>query len=449
MESREKIYDLLNSSLKTSTADETEIILSDYRLISIRFANNTITQNLDETGARVSVRSIVGKKQARFETNSFSADALNTAIKNATELARIMPEDKDLVNLPSNFSYQQVNSFDKELAAIEPDQCVNMVKNVIELAKKNGVQAAGTLEVSVGPNANWGFYPPSAICNSQGLFAYHINTDINFSVTCKKENGSGYASKGSHFLKDINVEEITKKSIDKGISSQNPKPLGPGRYKCLLEPLATSELVMWIASAFNALRYMEERTFLTGKLGKKIGGDNITLLDDPYNSNQLGTPFDMEGVPKKKLTLIDKGQVKELLHDSYTAKKMNTESNGRSYEMPNIWGPIPSNVVMEGGTLEPNDLLSKLDKGVLITRFWYSNYVDPRQGILTGMTRDGVFWVEDGKIKHPVTNFRFNCNLEEFLNNVAILSKPVLIDTNTFVPAVIVNNFNLESSTEF
>jgi predicted Zn-dependent protease len=449
MASKEQVYDHLSAAIKSSKADETEILFSDYRLISIRFANNTIHQNVDETGIRASLRSIIGRKQARFETNSFTAESLSSAVDNALKIAKVMPDDNDLLPLPPKAEYKSVNSFDDQAARLEPDQCVEMVRKAISMALSSGVEAAGTLNVSVGPSASWGFVPPNAVANSRGLFGFHSNTEVDFSLTCKKGNGSGYAKRASHFLKDVSVEKLTDTAIQKAINSQNPRPLAPGRYRCLLEPLAVSELTYWIAMAFNALRYLEERTFIAGKLERKIGADNVTLLDDPYNPVLEGRPFDHEGVPSKRITLIEKGVARELLHDRRTAVKFKTESNGRSFDMPNAFGPIPSCVVMEGGSIEADQMIKSLDTGVLITRFWYTNYVDPRKGILTGMTRDGTFWVENGRIKHPVTNFRFNCNLEEFLNSISLLSKPVLVDPSSLAPAAIVENFNLESSTEF
>jgi len=234
--------------------------------------------------------------------------------------------------------------------------------------------------------------------------------------------------------------------VDKALAGRDPKALPPGKYTVILEP-AAMDLVSFMLSGFNALAVDEGRSFLTGKVGEKIVGDNITMASDPYHPLHQGRPYDGDGVPTEQVTLVENGTAKNLVYDRLTAKKHGVEPTGHGGGGRNAYGAYPSYMVMEGGNATLEDMIASTDKGILVTRFWYMRMVDPMKVIVTGMTRDGTFWIENGKIAYGIKNFRFNESVLEMLGNVDMMSEPVL-SGGAVVPAIKVRDFNFTSGTD-
>ncbi len=228
----------------------------------------------------------------------------------------------------------------------------------------------------------------------------------------------------------------------------DPKAIEPGRYTVILEPAAVGDLCYFLAEGFNAQQVDEGRSFLSGKVGETVFGQNIDIDDDPYHPLIQGRPFDGEGVPTKKVSLVEKGVVKGLVYDRKTAAKLGKEPTGHGLPVPNVEGAHPSSISMKGGTSSIEEMIKSTKKGILVTRLWYNRLVDPMKLIITGMTRDGTFWVEDGKISHGIKNLRYNQSLIELLNHVDAAT-PQERMWGYAVPGILAREFNFTSVTLF
>jgi predicted Zn-dependent protease len=291
------------------------------------------------------------------------------------------------------------------------------------------------------------------MANSKGLFASYEQTRAEFSVTILEEDSSGWAKSTSYDIREIDPESLAESASQKAANSRNPRELEPGHYTTILEPAAVLDLVGFLFYDFAGTAVFDKRSCLTGRLGKKLFGANITLWDDVYHPLQLGQPFDGEGVPRQKVLLVDRGVPKNLVYSRAIAKKMKTRPTGHGFTLPNEHGEAPMNLVWGGGDKSVGEMVASTERGVLVTRLWYIREVDPYNKILTGMTRDGTFLVEDGRVTGGIRNFRFNQGVIEMLSNVEMLGPPVRSSGeesfDMVVPAMKVRNFHFSEVTKF
>jgi predicted Zn-dependent protease len=246
---------------------------------------------------------------------------------------------------------------------------------------------------------------------------------------------------------------MADRAARKALESREPGEIAPGKYQVILEPAAVLDLLGFLFFDFGGLAIHEQRSCLTGRLGQKLFGDNINVRDDVYHPLQAGAPFDGEGMPRQRVTLVEKGVAKNVVYARQTAQKMGTEPTGHGFPLPNEYGEAPMNIVMEGGRASIEEMVGSTDRGLLVTRLWYIREVDPFQKILTGMTRDGTFWIENGEIRHGVRNFRFNQSVIEMLSNVEMMGPAQRTageeSFEMVVPAMKVRDFNFSSLTKF
>jgi predicted Zn-dependent protease len=272
------------------------------------------------------------------------------------------------------------------------------------------------------------------------------------------ETGSSRVEAGARDVRNIDCEEIARRAVSKAKLAQNPIKIEPGKYEVILEELAVSELVQWLGYiGFNAMRYQEGRSPFCGKLGKKVMSSNITIWDDGLEKGGCPFPFDLEGVSKRKVMLVENGIIKGLVYDYTTAKKENKESTGHASGMPTS-GPMPFHLFMEGGDSTIEDMIGSTKKGILVTRLWYINIIDPMTLTITGTTRDGTFLIEEGKIVKAVKNLRFTQSILEAFSKVSELSTPIFIASSenygipflfgAKVPAVKIKEWNFTGVTE-
>ena len=267
----------------------------------------------------------------------------------------------------------------------------------------------------------------TVIANSNGLFAYNRSTSAIINTTIIGNSGSGRAEMGARDVTRINYNKLAESAVKKAKLAQNPIKIEVGNYDVVLEELAVTELLLFLSYlGFNGLRYQEGRSPFSGKLGQKMMGENITIWDDGLDTSGCPFPFDFEGVPKQKLLLVENGVVKSVVYDHTTAKKENRESTGHS-SGSSLYGPIPLHLFMKGSNASVEDLIGSTKKGILVTRFWYTNIIDPMSLTITGMTRDGTFLIEDGKVTKPVMNLRFTQSILEALSKVKAFSTPILV----------------------
>ena len=427
-----------------SEADETEIEIDSTTDALTRFANNTIHQNVAERTISISVRAVVDGRTARALTNKTDEESLRRVAAAAATLARHQPENPDLLPMLGPQEYRKSARFFASTAAENPQDRARAVTRVCKMAEKRKQTAAGIF--SSGSMQ-------ATLANSKGLFARHQQTRAEFSVTILEENSSGWAKSNSPDIGEIDPDALAESASRKCADSRKPRELEPGHYTAILEPPAVLDLVGFLFYDFAGTAVLDKRSCLTGRMGKKIFGENITLWDDVYHPLQLGAPYDGEGLPRQKVLLVDRGVPKNLVYSRATAKKMKTKPTGHGFTLPNEYGEAPMNLVFSGGDKSVDDMVRSTERGILVTRLWYIREVDPYEKILTGMTRDGTFLVENGRVAGGIRNFRFNQSMIEMLSNVEMLGAVVRAageeSFEMVVPAMKVRNFHFSEVTKF
>jgi PmbA protein len=441
---RQHAADVFEKVLKYSSADETEAIISSTAYSLTRFANNTIHQNVAEEGGSLSVRVVVDRRTARASTNKFDQAAIRQTCEAAIALARLQPPDPELLPMPGPQTFRAVQRFHKQTARLTPQARAEAVRKVIARAEKDGLTAAGVF--SSGAFAG-------GLFNSRGLGAFHEETISEFSVTMLGESSSGWAKKTSPDCCELEPAALAERAAHKALESREPREIAPGKYTVILEPAAVLDLLGYLFSDFGGLAVHEKRSSLTGRVGQRLFGANISVRDDVYYPLQAGAPFDGEGVPRQQVTLVEQGVVKRVVYARQTAHKVGAEPTGHGFPLPNEMGEAPLNIVMEGGESSVEEMVRSTERGLLVTRLWYIREVDPYQKILTGMTRDGTFWIEDGKVQYGVKNLRFNQSAIEMLNEVEMMGPPERTageeSFEMVVPAMKVREFSFSSLTKF
>jgi len=429
---------------KLSRADETEVEITSESSALTRFANNTIHQNVAESTLSISVRAVVDGRTARASTNKTDEESLRRVVEAAASLARNEPENHHLLPMLRAQKYQKVARFFPATAAATPQDRARAVARVCKMAEKSKQTAAGIFSSGSAQ---------SMLANSKGLFARHEQTRAEFSVTILEENSSGWAKSNSLDIRQIHPDALAESASRKAASSRQPRELPPGHYTAILEPPAVLDLVGFLFYDFAGTAVLDKRSCLTGRMGKKIFGENITIWDDAYHPLQAGAPYDGEGVPRQKVLLVDRGAPKNLVYARSTAKKMKAKPTGHGFSLPNEYGEAPMNLVFAGGDRSVDEMVRSTERGILVTRLWYIREVDPYEKVLTGMTRDGTFLVENGRVAGGIRNFRFNQSIIEMLAHVEMLGPAVRAageeSFEMVVPAMKVRDFHFSEVTKF
>jgi len=425
-------------------ADQTEVQIDETIDALTRFANNAIHQNVAEHGMTVSIRTVVDGRTARATTNRLDEDALFAAVKSSLQLAHSQPKIPGLLPMPGKQRYRTVNRFANQTAATTPEDRARVVKQACDLAIRNGQVAAGIF--STGQSQ-------LTLANSQGLFAAHRQTHAEFSITMQDEGAASWAKANAGNVRDFDPQKLAARASEKASMAKDARELAPGKYTVILEPAAVLDLVGFLFYDFAATAVADQRSCLLKRMGKVLFGKNISITDDVYHPQQLGAPFDGEGIPRQPVKLVEGGVPRNLVYSRASAKKARKKPTGHGFALPNEYGEAPMNLVFGGGDSSIEKMIASTDRGLLVTRVWYIREVDPYEKIMTGMTRDGLFLVENGKVASAVRNFRFNQSLIELLQNVQAMS-PASRTTaeETFemvVPAMKVTNFHLTEPTKF
>ncbi len=430
--------------LKLSDADETEVEIEAGADALTRFANNTIHQNVAEQSLNVSVRTVFDGRTARATTNKTDDESLRRVVAASATLARSQPKNPDLLPMPGKQKYAKVERYFASTAAATPVDRAHAVARVCAHAAKNSLTSAGIL--STGASA-------MALANSRGLWAMHRQTRAEFSVTMMDNDSSGWAKANSPDLRSLDPEALAASASQKATASRNPREVEPGRWTVILEPAAVLDLVGFLFYDFAGTAVLDQRSCFNKRMGKKLMGENVTIRDDVTHPLQSGPPFDGEGLPKQKVLLVDRGVPKNLVYARSTAKKMKAKPTGHGLPLPNEAGEAPFNLVFDGGKSSIDEMVASTDHGILLTRLWYIREVEPYEKVLTGMTRDGSFLVENGRIVSGIRNFRFNQGILEMLSNVEQMSPAVRAageeSFEMVVPAMKVRNFHFSEVTKF
>jgi PmbA protein len=442
--SEAELRQLAQRILRFSEADETEVEIDAGADALTRFANNTIHQSVAERNLSVSVRTVVDGRTARATTNKIDDESLRRVVATSLTLARSQPRNPDLLPMPGKQKYPQVERYFSGTAGTTPQERALAVAQVVKDAALKDQTAAGIF--ATGSSV-------MALANSNGLFASHRQTRAEFSVTMLENDSSGWAKANAPDVRQLRPEELGASASDKAALSRAPREVETGRWTVILEPSAVLDLVGFLFYDFAGTAVLDQRSCFNKRIGKKVMGDNVTIWDDVTHPLQSGPAFDGEGMPRQPVLLVDRGVVRNLVYSRATAEKIKTKSTGHGFSLPNEYGEAPHNLVFGGGQSSLPEMVSTTERGILVTRLWYIRDVDPYEKVLTGMTRDGTFLVEDGRVVAGLRNFRFNQNILEMLSNVERLSPVVRAageeSFEMVVPAMKVRGFHFTEVTKF
>jgi PmbA protein len=452
-----KLKDLTGKVLSASSADQTEVVIISGEQNLTRFANNEIHQNVNETNAQVRVRAVVGQRFGVTSGNDISDEGLRRLVQKAVEVTKLSPENPDFKGLPgptealdSRWRYTAVTGFDEATANATPDTRARGVREICRQALAARLVAAGKFETGASE---------LVVANSLGTLAYYPYTEAGITTVIMGEDSSGYAARLAWRMGDLDATALGAEALDKASRGRNPKPLEPGDYPVVLEEYAVADLIEMLAyMGLGALSVQEERSFMAGKFGQRIMHPSVSIWDNGLDPAGNPMPFDYEGVPKQRVDLIQAGVAKAVVYDSYTAGREEGAANtGHALPAPNTFGPFPSNLFMAPGDSPRQQLVENLERGLWITRFWYTRPVHRRQTIVTGMTRDGTFLIEGGQVIRPIRQLRFTQSYVEALNTVEAISRETRLVPGQLgggsmayrVPALRLGQFAFTSATQF
>ena len=440
---RDQAKALADRILAMSQADETRVNIVSAWMGNTRFADSSITTSGGTLNVEVRVTVTIGRRRASATTNTLDDASLKRAVELAASLARLSPDDPELMPELGPQNYAPVGAFVERTADLDPEQRNAAIKRAVEAATVAG-KAAGQVFTAGYLEAN---AQAIAVATSKGLFVYHRTTDANFSMTSRTADrtGSGWASGGSRDWNRVDPRSIGRIAAQKAVASRNPEAIPPGLYTAILEPQAVNDLVPLLASALSARSADEGRSAFSksgggNRVGEKVMDERVTLYSDPADPALLAAPFDNEGLPLKRIVWIDKGVLKNLAYTRFWAQKQGKTPTG----VPALAGGI----ALTGGTKSTDEIIAGCERGILVTHFFYIRSLEPRTVLFTGLTRDGVFLVENGKITRALKNFRWNESPLLMLNRLEDIGRAEPVAAESMMPALRIRDFNFASSSD-
>ncbi len=462
---RDQAHDIFDKLRRLSQADEIELLIAGGHSALTRFANNTIHQNVAEEEYHISVRSSFGNRTARASTNKHDNESLRRVVQSSEALAQVQHPDPDLLPMPApeevaaaDCGEATINRYFEDTARLTPQDRAHGVAAMVNVAKKHNLAAAGifsSAEIVEG------------IFNSKGVNAWYEQTLAEVSVSMLDRSSSGWQKANSPDVARLDPVRMAEVAARKAIDSRDPLDLPPGKYTVILEPAAVLDIVGFMFWDFGGSALLEQRSFLNDRIGTQLFGQNITVWDDVYHPLQAGVPFDGEGMRRQRLKLIEGGVVRTATYSRSSAMRMQASEmagkvgavrpTGHGFPLPSEISEAPLNIVFAGPpeaeSQNLEQMIASTDRGILVTRLWYIREVDPYEKILTGMTRDGTFLVENGSVARGVRNFRFNESLLHMLQNVEVMGVPTRScgeeSFDMVVPPMKVREFNFTETTKF
>jgi predicted Zn-dependent protease len=436
--SREQAQALIDRVVKLSKADVIQVNVGGGYTANVRFADNRISTAGSTASATLNIESAFGPKHAVVSTNDFSDAGLERAVRQSEALAKLAPDDPESVPPLGPQQYDNVNTYFDATGNLGPEGRAAAARTAIDLCKAAGdLTAAGYLVTGIGAGA---------VGNNKGMFAYQSGTSANYTLTVRTKDGtgSGWAGADHPDWSKLDVKGVAQRAVDKARLSRNPAAIEPGRYTVILEPQAVGDLVQLLGFALDARSADEGRSPFSKqgggtKIGEKILDERVTLFSDPADPQLLSNVFDVQGLPAHRVAWIEKGILKRLTYSRFWAQKKNQQPDAGT-----------NAVKLEGGSQSIDELIKSTQRGVLVTRLWYLRPVDPRTVLYTGLTRDGTFLIENGKISHSVKNMRFNESPLFMLNNLETLGRAERVagtesGGDVVMPALKVRDFNFTS----
>lgn len=456
--SREDAKKLVDRILAMSKADSIRLNITSGWAGNTRFAGGQVTTSGNTTDTNVTIQSTIGKRRASITTNILDDASLRRSVEMSERLARLSPEDPELMPELGPQQYLTIQNLFASTAGLAPDARVAAANAVIgagEAAWKAAPNASGALFTAGFLDAQAG---ATIVANNKGLFAYQASSNVRLGNTARTPDGtgSGWASAGARDWRKLDPAALGRRAAMKAVQSRSPVGLEPGFYTVVLEPAAAGQLIGQVAGALNARAAEEGRNGFSGKgggtkLGQKVFDERVTFYTDPTDPDNLGDPFDSEGFPTGKNVWIENGVLKQLQYDRYWASKQGVTANsggrGGRGGSGGGGGGGGGGVRMKPGTKTLDELIAGTRRGVICTHFFYTNTLDPKSMLLTGLTRDGTFLIENGRIVRPVKNFRFNQSVMQMLNSIEEIGKPGPGEGGG-APPMRVTDFNFASITE-
>lgn len=439
--SREDAQALLQRIIGFSKAERVQVSVNSGQTANTRFAANQLSTSGSVANTSVVIQSWFGAKHAITTTNDLSDESLKRAVASSESLARLAPDDPEDMPLLGPQTYVPVNAYFDNTADLSAADRARAAMSALEVTRAAGdLQAAGF--ITTGASA-------SALANSAGLFAYHRNTSSNYTLTVRTADGTGSGWGGADHpdWSQLDFKAVSERAIAKARASRNPVAIEPGRYTVILEPQAVGDLVQLMIFYGDARSADEGRSPFVKegggtKVGDKILDDRVSIVSDPQDPQLLGQPWDGDGLPLSRQVWIDQGVLRQLSYSRYWAKKQGKTPTGGA-----------NSLKMAGGTTSLDQMIGSTERGVLLTRLWYLREVDPRTILYTGLTRDGTFLIENGKITKALRNFRFNESPLFILNNLDALGRAERLagteaGGDVVMPAIKVRDFNFTSLSE-
>ncbi len=438
--SRDEARTLAERALSISTAEQARVNLDSGSEGNTRFAVNEISTAGDVTNATLTMTSAFGKKVASATTNRFDDDALRRVVETSERLARLVPEDPEYLGELSPAAVPQRNAVVESTANVEPAARASAIALVTGPAAERDVISTGFLIHSTGSNA---------VMTSKGHFAYDAASNANFTTTVRTRDGtgSGWAGKGFFDWTELNAGELADRAIDKAVRSREPRAVEPGKWVTILEPTAVANMVGLMMGSLSARSADEGRSFFAkpgggNRIGERFVDERVNILSDPTDPRLFSSPFNGEGLPNRRMTWVEGGVLRNLIYDRFWAQRQNREPTG-----------FVAGYFMQGGSATVDDMIRSTERGLLVTRFWYIRGVDPRTILFTGLSRDGTFLIENGRVSHPVKNLRWNESPILMLNNIEMMGTPVRVSPSessdlssaVWVPPLKVRDFTFTS----
>ena len=434
---KERCLELLEAALSASECDQAEAILYQTRSSLTRFAESQIHQNVAEVDAAISVRAVAGKRIGTARTNQLTPEEARAAARRALDLARVAAEDKQFVSLPGPRPIPEARKHAEATAASTPEERAKAARAMVEVAEGQGCRASGSVMAEASE---------VAVANSLGVRAYAPVTVASMVLVVSDDESSGYADWRGIDISQLDAAASAEVAARKCVEGRGAESITPGEYAVILEPAAVGDLVVFLGYlGLGALSLQEGRSFLAGRMGERVTGEKITIWDDGLDGRMVGAPFDWEGQPKQKVVLIESGVARNVVYDSYTAGKEGKQSTGHALPAPNPAGPMPVSLFLGTGDASREEMIASTERGILVTRFHYTNVVHEKRTTITGMTRDGTFLIERGKVARPLKNLRFTQSVLGALDTTEMVGREAKLVEYACVPALKVGRFAFTS----
>jgi predicted Zn-dependent protease len=425
---------ILQKVLALSRADECEVTLGGGRSANLRFARNAVSTSGASERLSLSVTCSFGLRSGSATINEFDDASLARVVRTAEELARLSPENPESVKLPGPQKYLEPAGYFASTASLTQQDRVRQTAASIGICREAKLTAAGFLEDSTGF---------SALANSKGLFAFQRSTGVDFSITARTEDGtgSGYALADFNDASRLDAAAVTRIAARKAAMSKGARAIEPGKYTVILEPAAAGTLIDLMVGSMDARSAEEGRSYLSKagggtRQGEKLLDERVRLYSDPLHPEVPGSKWTQDGLPQRRIDWFEGGVVRNLRYSRFWARKKELSED----KVALGGGPT----IMDGTDTSLEALIKGVKRGVLVTNLWYIRMVDPQTLLHTGLTRDGTFYVEDGEIRHPLKNFRFNESPVIMLNNLEALGRPTRVK-GSLIPPMVVRDFTFSS----